>query len=131
MTTLGELLLLCAFVASGYAAFAALAADRLRHRTLAHSADVAAMGGLCALTGVVVVLAWALVAKDFRFAYVAQYSSQLLPWHYSLSALWVGQAGSLLLWAWLVGICWLVCRFAAFMRTSELAAPPAAMSRRI
>lgn len=120
MTTLGELLLLIAFVAGGYAAFAALAADRLGHRSLARSADAAAMGGLCALTGVIAVLSWALVAKDFRFAYVAQYSSRLLPWHYSLSALWVGQAGSLLLWAWFVGVCWLVCRFAAGIRTSEL-----------
>jgi cytochrome c-type biogenesis protein CcmF len=47
-------------------------------------------------------MAWALVTKDFRFEYVAHYTSQLLPWHYSLSALWVGQSGSLLLWTWLL-----------------------------
>jgi cytochrome c-type biogenesis protein CcmF len=50
------------------------------------------------------ILGWALVNKDFRFTYVAEYSSSLLPWHYSLSALWVGQAGSLLLWAWLCSV---------------------------
>jgi cytochrome c-type biogenesis protein CcmF len=36
-------------------------------------------------------------------AYVAQYASRFLPWHYCLSALWVGQAGSLLLWAYMTG----------------------------
>ncbi len=65
---------------------------------------------MLALTGVMVVLAWALLVKDFSFQYVAQYSSRLLPWHYSLSALWVGQAGSLLLWAWLLGLLALVFR---------------------
>jgi cytochrome c-type biogenesis protein CcmF len=48
-------------------------------------------------------LAWALLARDFSYEYVASYSSRLLPWQYRLSALWVGQAGSLLLWAWMMG----------------------------
>ncbi|MDC0935996.1 cytochrome c-type biogenesis CcmF C-terminal domain-containing protein, partial [Pirellulales bacterium] len=56
------------------------------------------------LTLVALNLVFALLTKDFRFAYVAQYCSQLLPWHYGLSALWVGQAGSLLLWAWFLGL---------------------------
>jgi len=72
---------------------------------------VAAAASVLALTAVLLVLAWALVEKDFRFAYVAQYSSSLLPWHYSLSALWVGQAGSLLLWAWFSGALALLLRF--------------------
>jgi cytochrome c-type biogenesis protein CcmF len=48
------------------------------------------------------VLAQALLQRDFRFAYVAEYSHEQLPWHYSLSALWVGQEGSMLLWTWLL-----------------------------
>ena len=51
------------------------------------------------------------VGKDFRFAYVAQYSSRLLPWYYAFSAFWVGQAGSLLFWAWSVGILAMIYRF--------------------
>ena len=51
-----------------------------------------------------VLLAQALIVKDFRFQYVTEYSDALLPWHYSLSAFWVGQGGSLLfgrgLWRW-------------------------------
>ena len=34
-----------------------------------------------------------------------------LPWHYALSAFWVGQAGSLLFWAWSVGVLAMVYRF--------------------
>ena len=63
-----------------------------------------------ALTVGLMVLGHALYTKDFDFAYVAQYSSRLLPWHYSLSALWVGQAGSLLLWAWMLGLLALLFR---------------------
>jgi cytochrome c-type biogenesis protein CcmF len=54
---------------------------------------------LFALLAALGVLCYALVAKDFEFEYVAHYTSQALPWQYRLSALWVGQAGSLLLWA--------------------------------
>ena len=53
----------------------------------------------------------ALLAKDFRFAYVAQYSSRSLAWYYALSAFWVGQAGSLLFWAWSVGVLAMIYRF--------------------
>jgi cytochrome c-type biogenesis protein CcmF len=60
--------------------------------------------GLISLTITLVVLAVALVTRDFHFEYVTQYASRLLPWHYCLSALWVGQAGSLLLWAWMMGV---------------------------
>ena len=51
------------------------------------------------------------MTKDFRFEYVTQYSDPLLPWHYSLSALWVGQAGSLLVWGWFVAVLAVVFRF--------------------
>ena len=104
MRICGELCLLAAFVGSGFAAVACCLGWRRRHRLLQISGLVAAIASVMALTAVMIILAWALVAKDFRFAYVAQYSSDLLPWHYSLSALWVGQAGSLLLWAWLTGV---------------------------
>jgi cytochrome c-type biogenesis protein CcmF len=69
------------------------------------------LGCFAFLTMVMVILAAALLTRDFRFAYVAEYSSRSLPWHYALSALWVGQAGSLLLWAWLLNGMALIFRF--------------------
>ncbi len=104
MLVFGQFCLLGAFVASGFAAFAALAGCGSERRLLGKSAGYAAVVSVLLLTFVALSLAMALLTKDFRFAYVAQYCSQLLPWYYGLSALWVGQAGSLLLWAWFLGL---------------------------
>lgn len=46
-------------------------------------------------------LVYLLLASDFSIQYVFEYTSSDLPWLYKLSALWAGQAGSLLLWLWL------------------------------
>ncbi|MBI3466582.1 MAG: heme lyase CcmF/NrfE family subunit [Planctomycetes bacterium] len=104
MRIVGQLCLLAAFVGSGYAAFAGVAGWLAGHRLLRRTGLFAAVASVLAVTVTLVVLAWALVTKDFSFKYVTQYSSWLLVWYYSLSALWVGQAGSLLLWAWFLGV---------------------------
>ena len=104
MTSLGQVCLLAAMAASGYSAFACAAGGLRRHRGVSHSGVWAGVAAAAALTAAAGVLAWALVRKDFRFQYVLQYSDSLLPWQYSLSAFWVGQGGSLLLWAWLVAV---------------------------
>ncbi len=104
MTSLGQVCLLAAMVASGYSAFACAAGGWRRHLRVTRSGVWAGAAAAAALTAAAAVLAWALVWKDFRFEYVRQYSDSLLPWHYSLSTFWVGQAGSLLLWAWMVAV---------------------------
>jgi cytochrome c-type biogenesis protein CcmF len=43
-----------------------------------------------------------LLTRDFRIQYVYEHVSTYLPTLYALSAFWAGQAGSLLLWLWLV-----------------------------
>ncbi len=83
---------------------------------LGRSAFGAASTAVAALTVVVLLLAYALVTKDFRFQYVTEYSDPLLPWHYSLSALWVGQAGSLLVWSWFVAVLAIIFRFTSSPR---------------
>ena len=115
MTLVGQLSLLAAFAASGYASFACLAGARTDREALRRIGRWAGLTSVLALTVAMIVLGHALYVKDFGFAYVAHYSSQGLPWHYSLSALWVGQAGSLLLWAWMLGVLSLV-----FLRQANL-----------
>ncbi|MGD2114956.1 MAG: cytochrome c biogenesis protein CcsA, partial [Acidobacteriota bacterium] len=44
------------------------------------------------------VMAFALVTRDFRIEYVHQYSGLDLPSHYQLAAFWAGQKGSFLIW---------------------------------
>jgi cytochrome c-type biogenesis protein CcmF len=111
MRNAGEFCLLAAFVGSGFAAFAGLAGGTRRSRWLRLAGSSAALLSVTALSLVMGILGRALYTKDFSFEYVAQYSSQTLPWHYSVSALWVGQAGSLLLWAWLLGLVAIGFRF--------------------
>ena len=110
MRLLGETLLLVSLVATGYAAFLSVWNALAERRNWQRVAAAAGWIGLGALSVTMGVLAWALVTRDFSFAYVAQYSSAQLPWRYCLSALWVGQAGSLLLWAWMMGMLALALR---------------------
>ena len=50
----------------------------------------------------IVALFWALATNDFTLSYVAAHSARTMPLHYRLGALWGGQAGSLLLWGWML-----------------------------
>ena len=104
MRTWGQICLLLAFIGFGYAAFALYVGCRISRAPIRRSGWLAAVLSLIAVTSAMGILAVALLAKDFRFEYVAQYTSRQLPWHYSLSSLWVGQAGSLLLWCWLTSL---------------------------
>jgi cytochrome c-type biogenesis protein CcmF len=47
-------------------------------------------------------LFYALASFDFQLVYVAGHSARSMPLHYRLAALWGGQAGSLLLWLWML-----------------------------
>jgi len=47
-------------------------------------------------------LFWALAVNDFSLSYVARHSARSMELRYRLGALWGGQAGSLLLWAFLL-----------------------------
>ncbi len=93
-----------AFIAAGFSAFASLAGTACDRRGLQRAGTVSGAACLALLTAVSAILIWALLVRDFRFAYVAENSHRLLPWYYSLSAFWVGQAGSLLLWSWLLSV---------------------------
>ncbi len=120
MLGFGELCLLGAFIASGFAAFATLAGCDDKHRALEKSALISSAASLVLLTLVMLILAIALLTKNYQFDYVAYYCSQHLPWYYGLSALWVGQAGSLLLWAWFLGILAMIFRFASSRKSDTL-----------
>src|SRR6476646_8982204 len=110
MRVLGEICLFVSLAATGYAAFLSLWFGRLLSRLQQRVVIFASAVGLAALTINMGLLIWALVSRDFQFEYVAQYVSRLLPWRYSLSALWVGQAGSLLFWTSMTAVSALLLR---------------------
>jgi cytochrome c-type biogenesis protein CcmF len=69
---------------------------------------VSAQNGIYLVAGLTTVavglLEYALISHQFRFQYVADHVSSDQPLFYTLSALWGGQEGSLLFWAWLLAI---------------------------
>jgi cytochrome c-type biogenesis protein CcmF len=81
-----------------YATVAGSLGASRRKRRLVVSADNALIGAFAASCVAFVVLLAAFLRRDFSFVYVAEHSSTTLPAPYSVSALWGGQEGSLLLW---------------------------------
>ncbi len=59
------------------------------------------LGGTLLLSLAVILLLAALATNQFQIKAVAQYSSRDLPFYLKLTAIWAGQEGSLLLWAFL------------------------------
>jgi cytochrome c-type biogenesis protein CcmF len=70
---------------------------------LAETARRAGIAGFAAVTAAAFALVWSVFANDFSITYIAEHSNRALPAAYKFSALWSGQEGSLLLWAWLLG----------------------------
>jgi len=59
------------------------------------------LGGTLLLSLAVILLLVALATNQFQIKAVAQYSSRDLPFYLKITAIWAGQEGSLLLWAFL------------------------------
>jgi len=70
---------------------------------LADTARRAGIAGFAAITAAAFALVWSVFANDFSITYILEHSNRALPAAYKFSALWSGQEGSLLLWAWLLG----------------------------
>ncbi len=69
---------------------------------LAESARRAGIGSFVAMTAAAFALVYCAFTNDFSVSYVLHHSNRALPWPYKFAALWSGQEGSLLLWAWLL-----------------------------
>jgi cytochrome c-type biogenesis protein CcmF len=107
----GSFALMLALVLSMYNLFAgAIALRQIALRTgrfakperLAEMARRAGIGGFIAVTAAAFALVWAAFTNDFSVAYILHHSNRALPGAYKFAALWSGQEGSLLLWAWLL-----------------------------
>jgi cytochrome c-type biogenesis protein CcmF len=60
------------------------------------------LGNAALVTVACAALMTAIIQNDFANTYVSEYSEIALPIGYKVAAFWAGQAGSLLLWAWLL-----------------------------
>ncbi len=98
MKPAGELLLIVAAVTSLGAVGLSLG-GRLLRRPRWSRLGVWALGGtLVAAAGAMVLLLTAFLTRDFGNLYVFEHSSRSLSLAYTVSAVWAGNAGSLLLW---------------------------------
>ena len=104
MADIGYITLFLALAASIYSAIAFAFGARGKHPALINSArnSLLAVCGLVSIS--VAVLVYALLTHDFQIEYVASYTSRDLSLPYLLSALWAGNDGSLLFWAWLLSL---------------------------
>lgn len=102
--SIGYYLLLLAFVVSAYAIWAGISGIKLNRKSLLKHAELAVYGQFVLVTLAVIILIDAFLTRDFSLRYVAEYSDRQLPLLYTLSAVYAGQAGSLLFWTWLLTI---------------------------
>jgi cytochrome c-type biogenesis protein CcmF len=112
MATFGSFCLLIALVLAAYNLLAGTVAlrmiatgqpARISPERLADTARRAGIAGFVAVTGAAFALIWSVFNNDFSITYILEHSNRALPIPYKFAALWSGQEGSLLLWAWLLG----------------------------
>jgi len=111
MAAFGSFSLLIALALAGYNLLAGILALRLiatgqqariSPERLADTARRAGIASFVAVTAAAFALVWAVFTNDFSITYIVEHSNRALPGPYKFSALWSGQEGSLLLWAWLL-----------------------------
>jgi cytochrome c-type biogenesis protein CcmF len=111
MPSFGDLSLYIALLLSAYCLIiGTLALWSIAHkRPLAVSAEklreTARRAGLMSFVAVscaAFALIYAAFTNDYSVDYILHHTNRALPWYYKFSALWSGQEGSLLLWAWLL-----------------------------
>ena len=119
MAAFGTIALLIAFALAGYNLLAGILALRwiatgqpapISPERLADTARRAGIAGFLAISAAAFALVWSVFANDFSITYIMEHSNRALPGAYKFSALWSGQEGSLLLWAWLLAVYGFVLR---------------------
>ncbi|HEY3707216.1 MAG TPA: heme lyase CcmF/NrfE family subunit, partial [Terracidiphilus sp.] len=113
MATFGSLALIVALALAAYNLFAGAISLRLLAtgqparvppERLADTARRAGIAGFLAVTAAAFALVYSALTNDFSITYIVEHSNRALDLKYKFAALWSGQEGSLLLWAWLLGI---------------------------
>jgi cytochrome c-type biogenesis protein CcmF len=69
---------------------------------LGETARRAGMSTFLVMTGAAIALVWAAFTNDYSVSYILHHTNRALPGAYKFAALWSGQEGSLLLWAFLL-----------------------------
>ena len=104
MPELGKFAVILALFAAGWAAVVGYTGIRTGREEATRSAEGGLRAAAVALSVAGFALFYSLLSRDFSVEYVAQYTNRSLSLFYTLGAFWAGQAGSLLLWAWVLSL---------------------------
>ena len=104
MPNIGYVAMTLAFALAVYAAVVAVIGAQRRVSELVISARNAALGATALLTIAIVIIEYLLITGHYQTRYVYEVSNRAAPLFYRITALWGGQDGSLLFWAWLMSI---------------------------
>jgi len=110
MPQIGSFTLLLALSLAVYSFAAGALALYRKDDRLGETARRAGIACWAAVTIASIALVLAAFGNDFSVAYILHHSNRDLPIAYKFAALWSGQEGSLLLWAWLLSTYGLVMR---------------------
>src|SRR5579864_242133 len=110
MPQLGSFSLLLALALTAYSLVVGVYALFRKDERLSESSRRAGIASFVAATIAALVLVVSTFQNDFSIAYIFHHSNRDLPWPYKFAALWSGQEGSLLFWAWLLSTYGLVLR---------------------
>jgi len=110
MPLIGSFALLLALALAAYSFIAGAIGLSRKDDRLVETARRAGIASWAAVTIAGVALVMAALGNDFSVAYILHHSNRDLPIAYKFAALWSGQEGSLLFWAWLLSTYALVLR---------------------
>jgi cytochrome c-type biogenesis protein CcmF len=101
LSVIGSIVLGLGFLSNLYAVGALLFSNRRDGDRWEKSGRIALFGSAALLLIALLILVIAFLTNHFEIQYIAQHSNRDLPFYLKLSAVWAGQEGSLLLWAFL------------------------------
>jgi cytochrome c-type biogenesis protein CcmF len=104
MALIGTVSIFLALVVAVYTTLAAFIGARLSIPALTSSARNGILAYAALMTVAIALIVIALYAHDFSIAIVANSTSRELDTIYTITALWSNQAGSLLLWSWILSL---------------------------
>jgi cytochrome c-type biogenesis protein CcmF len=104
VATLGEYLLLAAFITCAYAIAVSVAGARRRSQKMVESGVGAFYLIAAIMTVASTIIVYAFVAGDYSIKYVERYSDSSQPLFYKLTAYWGGLDGSIMFWVFMLSL---------------------------
>ncbi|HEY7162629.1 MAG TPA: cytochrome c biogenesis protein CcsA, partial [Acidobacteriota bacterium] len=98
LAEIGHFILFSAFALCIFSIAASIFGARTRRADFVEAGERAVVGVVFLVIIACGILLHALITSNFQFEYAAHYTSTTLPLMYKITALWGGQAGSLLFW---------------------------------